>query len=346
MSILSAPLPWLAGLIARVMGKGPKPRPWLPRTLSFTKEGKRFIILLLLIGIAAINTGNNLLYLIVAMMLSLIIVSGIMSESTLRSVHIKRALPRHIFAGRTVSCHWVVKNGKGAIPSFSLWIEEIGQVGWKADVGYYIKIPSMVSLSNNPPYIFEKRGRYRLEGFKVSTRFPFGLFIKARVEPAPLDVLVYPKVRAIEGKAWKGAISGELPERMKGVGSQLYNLREYTFGDDSRAIHWRATAKTGRLITKEFEREGKRRVIISLDNTLPLNPSKEALEGFEETVEEAASLAYHFIKDGVSVGLKTREEDIPCKVGMEHLYRILRSLALVRPVEGETVGVLKVVHGS
>ena len=64
-----------------------------PRTLEFTKEGARFVILLLVIGFAAINTGNNLLYLIVAMMLSLIVVSGLMSESTLRDITVKRTSP-------------------------------------------------------------------------------------------------------------------------------------------------------------------------------------------------------------------------------------------------------------
>lgn len=342
---LAAPLPWLAGLARGLFGKDLRPKPWpwfiLPRTLSFTREGRRFTILLLLIGMAAINTGNNLLYLIVAMMLSLIIVSGILSESTLRAIHIKRSLPNHIFAGKPVQGHWVIENKKRFIPSFSLVIEEMGQV---AERGYYIKILAKASILRGPFYTFQRRGVYRLEGFRISTRFPFGLFLKARREAIPLEVIVYPKVRApAQHLIRAGASSGELPERVKGIGTQLYNLREYTLGDDSRRIHWRSTAKTGRLIAKEFEREVKRKVMILLDNTVPPNPSKELLEGFEGLVEESASIAFHLIKEGLAVGLKTSGEEIPCNSGKRHLYRVLRCLALIRPVEGERTGGVRVM---
>ncbi|MBI5286927.1 MAG: DUF58 domain-containing protein, partial [Deltaproteobacteria bacterium] len=174
-------------------------------------------------------------------------------------------------------------------------------------------------------------------------RFPFGLFLKGRRVVAPTEVLVYPKVRVMAQHPKAGTSCGESPERVKGVGSQLYNLREYTFGDDSRTIHWRSTAKAGVLIAKEFEREGKRRIIIHLNNTLPSNPPKELLDGFEEVIEEAATLAYHFIKNGFAVGLKTVAEDIPSRTGQGHLYRILRCLALIRPVEGERGGGVKIV---
>ena len=91
-ALISAPLPWLTMLAARVFGRKQQTHPGarrlfrLPRSLKFTREGKGFSIVLMLIGIVAINTGNNLLYLVVAMLLSLIIISGIMSNSTLKKL--------------------------------------------------------------------------------------------------------------------------------------------------------------------------------------------------------------------------------------------------------------------
>src|SRR3989338_214927 len=127
---LSAPLPWLTAVSRILIRKkyAAKKRGSifiLPRTLSFTKEGKRFIAILFVIGIAAINTGNNLLYLVVAMMLSIIVISGILSESTLRGIEVKRAMQGHIFAGRPVTVKWSISNIKRVFPSFSITISEI-----------------------------------------------------------------------------------------------------------------------------------------------------------------------------------------------------------------------------
>ena len=79
---------------ARAFGKSW--RRWIrpPRRLSFTREGKYFVGITLGVGFAAINTGNNLLYLLLGMMLSLIIASGIMSEMSLRDAHGARASRR------------------------------------------------------------------------------------------------------------------------------------------------------------------------------------------------------------------------------------------------------------
>src|SRR5262245_33888588 len=72
-------------------------RAWRPpRKLQFTREGKYFVGITIGVGFAAINTGNNLLYLLLGMMLSLIIASGIMSELSLRALTVTRQPPGRI----------------------------------------------------------------------------------------------------------------------------------------------------------------------------------------------------------------------------------------------------------
>src|SRR2546426_12793719 len=68
------------------------------RSLRLTPERVRFLLLTLAVGVAALNTGNNLLYLLLAMMLSLIVMSGILSEQCLRHLVIRRRIPEHVFA--------------------------------------------------------------------------------------------------------------------------------------------------------------------------------------------------------------------------------------------------------
>ncbi len=328
---ISVPLPWLTILTGKIFGKknGIKRRSFLkpPRSLSFTGEGKWFIGILFLIGIAAINTGNNLLYLIVATLLSLIITSGILSESTLRGVKARRILPRHIFKGTPVICKLHAENIKKIFPSFSFNIKELPAAGVKGGSCYILRLDPGRSVIKTQRYIFEKRGRHTLTGLSVSTRFPFGLFIKGKVEPMAEEVIVYPRIRPI-----KEMSQPDLPNDTgtkaagRGKGPEIYGLRDYTFEDDSRFIHWKSAAKSTKLLVKDFERERENNIVIILDNYLPDNA-----EAFEKTVDDAATLVSYYISKYYSVGLKTLSEEIKPRPGHDQLYRILYLLAVICP---------------
>src|SRR5207248_8376644 len=95
----------------------PGPRPWWhrlrpPRRLSFTREGRIIVILSVGVGFAAINTGNNLLYLLLGWLLSFIVASGILSERTLRGLRVERRPPPRVFASEPFLMEVVIKNGK------------------------------------------------------------------------------------------------------------------------------------------------------------------------------------------------------------------------------------------
>lgn len=350
MPAISTPFPWLTMLIGKTLGgrkpadgagKLPAKRFW-PRSLSATATGKWFIAVLFAIGIAAINTGNNLLYLVVATLLSLIVVSGIMSESTLRGLKTQRLLPRRIFRDTPVSVLVTASNTKRMLPSFSFSFMESPFGGCKSESGYMLKLKAGEKESRRLSYTFNKRGVVRLASIKVSTRFPFGLFIKGKVEEAPAEALVYPRLRpAGSGLVREQTLSHEgFSEKKKGGSAGLYNLREYTLQDDSRFIYWKSAAKTQRLLYKELEKESERKVIIEFDNL----STAGAEDAFEEAVDEAASLANRFIESGYSVGIKAIGSGVPAGRGKGQLFRILNHLALIRPAEGKGRPRVRVVH--
>src|SRR5439155_1886709 len=95
-----------------------------PRRLQLTREGKYFIGITLGIGFAAINTGNNLLYLLLGMMLSLIIASGILSEMSIRDLTVARTPPEALYAERPFLMGIGLHNGKPRLPSFSVEVED------------------------------------------------------------------------------------------------------------------------------------------------------------------------------------------------------------------------------
>lgn len=85
-----------------------------------TKAGVVYVLVTLVIGIAALNTGNNLLYIVVAAMLAAILVSGVVSALVLRGLQLDVRLPEHVFAGRPVVGRIALRNAGRALPSFSI----------------------------------------------------------------------------------------------------------------------------------------------------------------------------------------------------------------------------------
>jgi len=85
-----------------------------------TRAGMIYILIAVVIGIAAVNTGNNLLYIVVAALLSAVLVSGIASALVLKSLELDVHLPEHVFAGRPALARLVVRNPSRWLPSFSI----------------------------------------------------------------------------------------------------------------------------------------------------------------------------------------------------------------------------------
>jgi len=332
---MAAPLPWLAAAAGAIFGRRHKDVDVarrrllkLPRSLSVTTEGKWYIGILLMVGIAAINTGNNLLYLVVAMMLSIIIVSGFLSESSLRSVRVKRELPRHIYKGQPAMARLKLSNRKSWFPSFSIFSAELPVEGVASERTYTLKLRPGAEAAKATRYTFTRRGVVVLPGVKLTTRFPFSIFVKGKVEEVADRVVVYPSVDAkvrhqVSGT---GGINGQESTRFKGTGGALYGLREYTLTDDARFIHWRSAARSQRLYYTEQEQEAERAVAIVFDNYSTGDPAD-----FENAVDEAATLAYRYIQLGFRVALKTLDGEVGAGRGSRTLNTILHSLALITP---------------
>jgi uncharacterized protein (DUF58 family) len=85
-----------------------------------TRAGLIYILISVVIGIAAINTGNNLLYVVVAALLSAILVSGVASALVLRSLELDVHLPEHVFAARPMLARLLLRNSSSWLPSFSV----------------------------------------------------------------------------------------------------------------------------------------------------------------------------------------------------------------------------------
>jgi uncharacterized protein (DUF58 family) len=202
-------------------------------------------------------------------------------------------------------------------------------------LAYFILAPARTSARLRVEHTFERRGRYPITGFRISTKFPAGFFKKWRRIDAAGEILVYPKPQRLDDFYHAlPMLAGRIQSQSRGSGDDLYAIRRYHPSDHMRNIDWKATAKSSDLMVREHMRENEWRLTIVLDTARPKPSPDDGFDAkFERAIVMAASLANHFILERADVELITPDEkrNIASGSGYEHLYRILRSLATLEP---------------
>jgi len=294
------------------------------RRLSFTRMGRWYTGLTIAIGLAATNTGNNLLFLVLGLLLASIIVSGILSEQSLREVRVERRLPAVAIAGQPALIGLLARNGKARAPSFSLEVREArGDVPGR---GFLIVLPARQAAEVAYRFVPERRGVHRFAQIEVATRAPFGLFEKSRPVDAPAELVVFPRQVPPPATAPRAlAREGESPEDRIGLGLEVHSLRDHRPGEDARSIHWRSSARAGRLIGVDREQERRKQVCVVLDQR------RLSGEPLERAVEVAAALVSRELDAGAEVSLALAGEFLGGGSGEAQRHAALRMLALVQP---------------
>jgi uncharacterized protein (DUF58 family) len=306
-----------------------KNRSWLsaPRSLRATRAGWCFIGIIFGVGFAALNTGNNLLYLVLALMLSFLVLSGLLSETSLRGIRIERSLPRELFAGHPNRVVLNIHNTLRKNTSFAITIEDQIDSSNGFEVAgrvFALRIPAQSRVTAS--YLFEPklRGDCHFSGFRVSTRFPFGLFVKSRQLDCIEDCIVYPHVSRV---AIQPERSSERSESNRGTtlspdGDEIAGVRDFVAGDSQRRVHWRSTLRAGRLLVGEREAISHRELEVHLHW-----PSQSHASVVEERIERAASEIVTHLDAGIRVSLMTPTMHYRSGAGLAHRADLLTFLA-------------------
>jgi uncharacterized protein (DUF58 family) len=333
---------WVAVTLVPVLAKR-TPLRWIGYRMEYrvTRQGWIYVIGIILVALAALNTGNNLLFLILASLIASILMSGILSSVTLAGVDLRLRLPEHIFAGQTVRGTVELKNEKLTLPSFSLRVEgakkkEASAAALLETPVYFPYLPRQEAVSQAVPLLFPKRGVYRQEAFRIVTRFPFGFLQKARRLDLPTEALVYPSVEATEEfLEVRPGIQGAMESLSKGRGQDLYALRDYLPNDSARLVHWKASARSGSLMVREFAREDDCNVLLVFDPySVAALPSADATakERFERAVSLCAAIAWSFHERNGLLEFRSVNAETPLAPASDTIFSVLRHLALVQPL--------------
>jgi uncharacterized protein (DUF58 family) len=322
---------------------------WIAYQIDYrlTRDGVIYLIAVFVLILAAVNTGNNLLFLILACLLAGILVSGVLSRVVLTGVDLKFDLPEHIFAEQPVLAEMELRNEKQTWPSFSLRVAgelKKNEPGILTRHVFFPYIPRLSAARQKVELRFPRRGVYRQNAFAIRTRFPFGFFEKTRRVDSPIEIVVYPRVEPTDQfYEVLPLLSGEMASYFRGRGHELHSLRDYLPTDSARFVDWKVTAKSGRLTVREFAREDERRVMLVLDPFVgPANDpgpnasskSDSALsqqERFERAVNMAACIAWHFHESHAVLQFRTNRFSTPMAPAPEIIYDALRELALIEP---------------
>ena len=281
--------------------------------VKIKRSGSIFIGATVFLGVAAANTGNNLLYIVVSSMLAMMLISGLSSILNIKGLEIRLIPPPEVYAGRRIYFR-VLARKSFPVPSFLIRISSgiddtiflIVDREWKE---------SKLDIS------FPRRGKVDRMSITLSSDFPLGMFVRYREVEIELDLIVFPepvsadfRLESVAEETERGSAERTL---LKGY-EEIKGIREYS-GEPVKLIHWKVSAKRRELMVKEMIEEDKKPVMLSLDT----------VEGDMET--KLSKLTYMVLKlmeEGYSVGLRLGNKEIPPGRGDHHKRLLLRELAL------------------
>jgi uncharacterized protein (DUF58 family) len=291
--------------------------------VRFTPVGSAYLAFTLLVGFAAINTGNNSLYIGLSFMLAALVLSGIVSHRGLRNVHVE-----YVQLGET----WAGKPARGwvKVATRSRWFNARDVIVISPQLYTPVliqEIPRGSAVTVEIEFLFHERGRTTLTHVDLYTRYPFGFFLKKRSTPLHGETIVYPELIAAGDARLAEASAGEVrPIEKPGHGTELYGFRDYIRGDSLRQLHWRKSASLGRWVIKQQEAETGRLLTVVVDSFLP-DPSMAP--AFEEMLRVATTIIYDALEQELAVVLITPGEVLPSEVsgGRRNIFEHLALLA-------------------
>jgi len=270
----------------------------------------------LLLGFAAVNTGNNLLYLLVSALLGFMAVSGLLGRWNLAGLTLRCVPPEELYDGVPTLLGIELVNRRRRLPVCLLEVLLDGE-----SVLFPLVEPG-ARRRKSLPATLHGRGWQTLPLAQVRSRFPINFFIRRLTLAIADPVLVFPAPRpCVEGAQPDPAGGhGATPNWQRGVEGEVSRIGEYRGGEPLKLIHWKLSARHDQLKVKELSAPSHAPVILDL----------AALPGIvlEERLRCASWLIGRFLRAGRPVGLRTGTSEIAPACGRAQKLRLLKVLAL------------------
>lgn len=245
------------------------------------------------------------------------IISGYLSRANFAKISIEVEVPDEIYANSEFMIKVRLINKKRFIPAFLIRTNLLGKE---------ILFPIVQRNNSEIGYLsfeFPQRGKFSIEQTLLRSVFPFNFFVKGCEIKKEIDFIVFPQMKKCAHSSYlqqDKKLTGDLNTMRHGFDSEPIFIRDYVEGDPLKYIHWKATAKTGKLKTKELSSQSYKPIIIDFE-------SFQA----KDTEEKISCIAYIInssFKRGIPVGLRINGEFYKDGVSRQHKINMLRALAL------------------
>ena len=326
-----------------------------------TLSGALFVAALLLILLAAVNTQRALLLMLFGLMVGAFFLSVAAARRMLGAVEVRRDLPHRVFANRVVHLGYYVRHLRGArarpgrfgrlargakgqplfvlrrpanLAVLGLEISEIDPPAALQTVGAFcLYLPRGGVFKSGSRMVIRQRGRFRLVGLRLATRFPFALLRGSRDVAQADELIVWPALGRLKADLLaRGAVevSNAAPSQDRSGADEFFGLREYRQGDNPRWIHWKRTAAVGTPVVREMAKPNPDTLYVLLDPQLD-SLAPPALAMRERLISCAATLIEHAFHREYRVGLATaygaHGVGLPPAAGMGQRTALLDALA-------------------
>lgn len=291
--------------------------------VRLTRTGSTYIVFTIVIGFAALNTGNNALYIGLTFMLGCLLLSGIASKGGLKHLEVSVADVGEAWAGRPADIVLRVRNRS------RLWnVRDV--IVTAGDLPRPVFIPVLDKRSEvevHAGFVFAHRGRIELRTADLYTRYPFGFFLKKRRVKLKGELVVYPRLldRSVDRERFRPTTGEQTTANRPGPGSEIHSFREFAHGDSLRHVYWKKSASAGRWIIKQTDLDAARTVHVVVD---PFRPRHTPDEEFELMISEATTFVHQALQRGLDVILQLPRITLRSKDAQAG-HSMFRALALL-----------------
>lgn len=280
-----------------------------------TRFGAIYAALVFTMLLASMNYNNSLGFALTFLLTGLALVSMYHCHRNLMSAVVSGVHGGETFAGDPLRLQVGIENPT-ALERYEL---EIQCSGRRATI-HRIEPASRALIDLDLPP--QKRGVWRPHRISITTRFPFGLFRAWSWVHLPVEVLVYPKPSGEQSPPMAAAAGGtyETQSAMRTGSEDFRGFRSYSPGDSPRHIAWKALARSGTLLVKEYSDAGEAPTIYDFDSI--------QARGIEARLSQLCRWILQADRRSVAFGLKLPGKFIPVASGAQHRQQCLAALAL------------------
>ncbi len=292
--------------------------------LKITKLGFFYIFLTVFVGISAINTGNNLLFVVVSFLLSFMLLSGWFAKLNLKWLEIYFTFPQECYVGLPTLVKVTLINRKKFIPSFLVKLN-FKIKNFKNTHPYLVTFFLTEYISEKVLTItFLERGYNYIEEIYIFSNFPFNFFVLKKPLKIKKKLLVFPKPTNCI-RIFKEFLTFEkLTEKNYRLGEgegEFKGIKDYFKGIPTKYISWKHSAKFEEALKiKSFSQELTTFTIINFEEI--------KIPDLEEKLSCVTYIILENFKKGIPTGLKINGKFFPPQLSYFHKINMLKELAL------------------